>query len=221
MPNCRSCSAPLPADSSFCSYCGTRNDLDVMAMQRFSEEHEESRRLCPDCEVVMETIHLSEDGSFAVERCQACYGLFFDPGEVQAFLEATVAPAFVVNYQEIVNINHERANRDRPVHYVKCPDCGKYMNRVNFGATSGVVMDQCKAHGVWLSNGELIHLMEWKRAGGQLLADQRQKARQEELAARAEQVHPSLPIGFEEPASPHPLNLLFDSAVNLITRLFG
>lgn len=221
MALCSSCSAPLPADTSFCSYCGTRNDLDVLAMQRFNESHEESRRLCPDCQLAMETIHLSGDGSFAVERCPTCFGLFFDPGEVQAFLEATVAPAFVVNYQEMVNINRERANRKRPIHYVKCPGCGKYMNRVNFGSSSGVVMDQCKAHGVWLANGELIHLMEWKRAGGQLLAEQRQKAHREEVAARAAGVRPSLPVDIEAPATEHPLNELLNSAVNLLGRLFG
>ena len=214
MAVCQSCSAPLPSDSSLCSYCGTRNDLDVLAMRRFTEEHTASRRHCPECALPMETIHLSDDDSFAVERCPQCYGLFFDPGEVQVFLEASVAPAFVVNYREISNINRERAGGKRPVYYVPCPECGKLMNRVNFGASSGVVMDQCKAHGVWLDNGELIHLMEWKRAGGELLAEQRRRARAEEAAAST--IRPSFPIEAET----DPLNGLFDSALRLVGKIF-
>jgi Zn-finger nucleic acid-binding protein len=32
-----------------------------------------------------------------------------------------------------------------------------------------VVVDQCRNHGVWLEGGELHRLMEWKKAGGQVL----------------------------------------------------
>lgn len=46
------------------------------------------------------------------------------------------------------------------------------MNRVNFGQRSAVVVDRCLHHGIWLDSGELIHLMEWKKAGGQILHQQ-------------------------------------------------
>ncbi len=220
MANCNSCSAPLPADSSFCSYCGTRNDLDVMAMPRFAAEREASHRHCPDCRELLDAIRLSADGSFAVERCPTCFGLFFDPGEVQAFLEASVAPAFVINYQQIVNVNRERGDQRRPVRYIKCPECGQLMNRVNFGSSSGVVIDQCRAHGVWLDNGELIHLMEWRRAGGQLLAEKRNKARCEEMSAATEKLPSSLPLEDDPDLLGDTLNDLFDSALRLIGRIF-
>jgi Zn-finger nucleic acid-binding protein len=45
------------------------------------------------------------------------------------------------------------------------------MSRHVFGYRSGVVIDQCKGHGVWLDSGEVTHLLEWKKAGGQLLQD--------------------------------------------------
>ena len=119
-------------------------------------------------------------GLFSIERCERCFGLFFDVGEVQAFLEASVSPAFAVNLSEIANINEERATLNRPIRYMKCPECGVLMNRMNFGAMSGVVVDQCKEHGMWLDNGELVHLMEWKKAGGQLLAQKEKIAQQEQ-----------------------------------------
>ena len=175
MPRCSSCSAPLPADTSRCSYCGTRNDMDVLTIDRFAVSRQASRRQCPDCRIPLQTIRLSTDGAFAIERCPTCFGLFFDPGELQAFLAASVSPAFQISTEEIININRERADRDRQVRYIPCPECGILMNRVNFGYRSGVVMDQCRKHGVWLDNGELTHLMEWKKAGGQLLADQKEQ----------------------------------------------
>ena len=61
------------------------------------------------------------------------------------------------------------------------------MNRVNFGRRSGVVIDQCIKHGIWLDSGELTHLLEWKKAGGQLLQEQhaaeleKQKQRQQDV----------------------------------------
>lgn len=225
MPGCASCSAPLPTNTSLCSYCGTRNDLDVMATRRFTGSREGSRRCCPDCRLPMETIRLSDGRDFAVERCPTCFGLFFDPGEVQSFIEESVTPAFVVNYQEIVNINRERANLERTVRYIECPECRKLMNRISFGPTSGVVLDQCKDHGVWLDNGELIHLMEWKRAGGQLLAERRRKPSGEKVAAAAP--HPPFaPVkdvqsAEDAPAPEDPLNNLLDTAVKLLNRLLG
>ena len=192
MSLCQSCSAPLPADTSRCSYCGTRNDMDVLAMNRFAASREESGRQCPDCRIPLQTIRLSADGSFAIERCAVCFGLFFDPGELQALLEASVAPVFAVNLEEIININRERAGKDRPARYIRCPECGTLMNRVNFGYRSGVVMDQCRKHGVWLDNGELIHLLEWKKAGGQLLADQKDQ-QSDRQKTRPAAVPPPLP----------------------------
>jgi len=187
MARCCSCSAPLPADTSSCRYCGTRNDMDFLAVGRFSVSRETSGRQCPHCQVLLQSIRLTPDGAFTIERCEICFGLFFDPGEVQAFLESSVDKAFVINFKEIVNINRDRVAKDRQVRYIKCPECGKFMNRVNFGYRSGVIMDQCKQHGVWLDNGELIHLMEWKKAGGQLLDEQQkvERLKEEQRTARA------------------------------------
>jgi len=182
MALCSSCSAPLPASTCRCSYCGTRNDMDFAGVDRFTIAREQSRRQCPDCAIPLQTVRVDTGaGLFAIERCERCYGLFFDVGEVQAFLEASVAPAFSINLREIATINEDRAATSRPVRYIKCPECGVLMNRVNFSAMSGVVVDQCKEHGMWLDNGELVHLMEWKKSGGQLLAQKKKDAQQHEL----------------------------------------
>jgi Zn-finger nucleic acid-binding protein len=43
------------------------------------------------------------------------------------------------------------------------------MNRKLHGKRSGVIVDCCRDHGLWLDAGELRQLMEWSRAGGEKL----------------------------------------------------
>jgi Zn-finger nucleic acid-binding protein len=175
MAVCKSCSAPLAANTNLCQYCGVRNDVDLQARQDYTVTSQLSDRLCPNCHTFLQTIDLKINGHFYIERCDTCFGLFFDPGEVEELLESSVAGVFSANLALIDTINQERYPLAHKVKYVKCPVCQVLMNRVNFGYRSGVVADQCKAHGIWLDSGEIIHLMEWKKAGGQLLDRQKQE----------------------------------------------
>ncbi|MEW6670428.1 MAG: zf-TFIIB domain-containing protein [Thermodesulfobacteriota bacterium] len=224
MARCCNCSAPLPTDTALCRYCGTRNDMDLSATGRFAVTREESGRQCPHCHIPLQTIRLTPDGAFVIERCPTCFGLFFDPGELQAYLHASVAQAFDINFKEIANISRERGSKDRQVRYIKCPDCGKFMSRINFGYRSGVVLDQCRNHGIWLDNGELIHLMEWKKAGGQLLDEQKkiQLAEEEQRKARAAAIRTSdvIPLSFSSRTDADPGDLA-QAALSLLSKFFG
>lgn len=42
-------------------------------------------------------------------------------------------------------------------------------------------MDRCRHHGVWLDGGELRRLLEWKKAGGQLLHEQLNQKKQNQI----------------------------------------
>jgi Zn-finger nucleic acid-binding protein len=148
----------------------------------------ESERICPRCGIGLETIDLKIDGKFLIERCEQCLGLFFDPAELEAVMQATVSNVFTVNMSQLDSINATMRANDYGVVYIKCPVCAKLMNRVNFGAKSGVIVDRCKEHGVWLDGGELRRLFEWMKAGGKLLdqerEEQRKKAEAEEQQER-------------------------------------
>lgn len=174
MANCKSCSAPLEPDTNRCRYCGVRNDVDLHAKHDFSIENPRSERICPHCNIALQTIDLKVNDHLYIERCSKCFGLFFDPGEIEILLDNAVSGAETINLKHIRNINDDRY-QGKKVKYIKCPVCRILMNRVNFGYRSGVVIDQCKKHGIWLNNGEITHLMEWKKAGGQLLAQQQQQ----------------------------------------------
>lgn len=175
MANCSNCSAPLPPNSIQCDYCGSRNDIDLKGINYYTTHEIEAERVCPRCSIRLITIDLKIDGRFLIERCDQCLGLFFDPGELEALLEATVANVFTINRSELDSINSTMRANDYGVSYIKCPICGKLMNRVNFGTKSGVIVDRCKDHGVWLDGGELRHLFEWMKAGGKLLQQEQLK----------------------------------------------
>ena len=178
MARCKSCSAPLPANSNRCVYCSIRNDVDLHGRLDFSVHSQQSARLCPHCDDPLQTIDLKLNGAFNIERCVSCFGLFFDPGEIETLLESTVSGVFDINFKHLTNINKDRYQNNHTVKYVKCPECREMMRRVNFGHRSGVIIDRCRQHGVWLDSGEITHLMEWKKAGGQILNQKRNKREQ-------------------------------------------
>jgi Zn-finger nucleic acid-binding protein len=184
--NCSNCSAPLPPNSIQCGYCGSRNDIDLKGVHYYTTHESESERICPRCTIRLETIDLKMEGKFLIERCDRCLGLFFDPGELEAVLHATVINVFTINRGELDSINAAMRGNDYGVTYIKCPVCSKIMNRVNFGAKSGVIVDRCKDHGVWLDGGELRHLFEWMKAGGKLL-DQERREQLKKAEAKQEQ----------------------------------
>ena len=176
---CKTCSAPLEPNINRCQYCGVRNDIDLRATEHFSVDNPYSDRICPHCNIALQTISLQVDGHLYIERCSECFGLFFDPGEIEILLNSAVSNVETINFKQIQNINTDRYQA-KEVKYIKCPVCRILMNRQIFGHRSGVVIDQCHKHGIWLDNGEITHLMEWKKAGGQLLNQQKNQQKQQE-----------------------------------------
>ena len=56
-----------------------------------------------------------------------------------------------VDMSVIADAQHERA----------CPHCGQPMTKLNYAYQSGVVVDACADHGIWLDTGEMHHLEAW------------------------------------------------------------
>ena len=175
MANCRNCSAPVPADSIVCAYCGTRNDTDLTGIHEFTEVAPEQERICPRCDIEMKTIDLKIDGTFFIERCEECMGMFFDSGELEALLKATVKNVHHVNHKRLNELYKLQRRDEYGITYIKCPVCENVMNRVNFGQRSGVIIDRCPDHGIWLDGGELRHLLEWVKAGGEMYNAKREE----------------------------------------------
>jgi len=185
--DCLKCGAPLAPKSKLCTYCGARSDLDFgVGMRRTNKT---SERQCPECDIVMHALTLSAEGAEAdVDRCEQCFGIFFDVGELELLTHSMGKSQPHIDRDRLNQLLNEEAPRsDRKTSYVPCPICKTMMNRKGYGSLSGVVIDYCRDHGIWLEGGEYRQIINWINAGGRALDQQQQLESFEKARRRAEQ----------------------------------
>jgi hypothetical protein len=99
------------------------------------------------------------------------------------------------------------------------------MNRRQFLPGSGVIVDECQAHGVWLDLTERQRILEFARSGGAAQALQRMKDERGKAGAKAPDPESGLfsSDGLGGEWIPRPLDLLglnpLDHAVWYVARL--
>ena len=152
------------AGSRFCAHCGAEATRELI---------EEERPLaCPRCREPMQALRL---GATTARECSACGGLWLDPASLQRLSDQREEHADVVSMLAL-RIPTVATPPD-VVRYIPCPVCQKLMNRKNFAQSSGVVLDVCTHHGVWLDRGELERVLGFVAGGGLARAREREKQR--------------------------------------------
>jgi Zn-finger nucleic acid-binding protein len=187
---CPGCGAPAAADAASCDYCGSALATvtcascfaSMFAGSRFCARcgAEATRELiedgaplpCPRCREPMQALRL---GDTAVHECAACGGLWLAPEALQRLSDGREARADVVSALG-ARVPTVRTPPD-VVRYVPCPQCGHLMNRKNFAQSSGVVLDVCATHGVWLDRGERERVLGFVGGGGLARARTREQQR--------------------------------------------
>lgn len=127
---------------------------------------------------------LSYDRGLQLERCPQCGGLWLDPGELDQVGEPPVSSTV-----DVPRLRREMSaitQLDAQVRYRKCPRCEDVMNRINFGAASGVIIDECPKHGVYLDPDELEAIERFVELGGLELGRRSSEERLRRRAVRAE-----------------------------------
>jgi Zn-finger nucleic acid-binding protein len=181
--NCPNCGAPAPAgaDATQCDYCGSRLTSVACpscfgsmfvgsqfcphcgAKAAAAEKGDAAPMPCPGCRGDMPLVTV---GSVETHQCEKCGSVWLAPDvfanlcanqEVRGMFADTLGAQFA---------NPEKKNAAGPVRYVRCATCDKVMNRVNFGKTSGIVVDVCKSHGVWFEADELRRVLDFVANGG-------------------------------------------------------
>lgn len=167
---CTSCGGKLEGTMTFCPFCGVRQDVDLRQIH-YRDLGQDASLPCPECVTPLGVIEFESEPVVRIERCGTCHGMFFNPGELQALLEAQTHPLVWFDGAQIQQIADDFGS-DTRVTYKKCPVCADIMNRINFGKRSAVILDECGAHGIWVEGSELRRLTEWWRAGGKLVYQQ-------------------------------------------------
>ncbi|MEZ4268295.1 MAG: zf-TFIIB domain-containing protein [Myxococcota bacterium] len=129
---------------------------------------------CPDCRTPTEP-RLVGPQQVELDVCPSCNGLWLQPDELGAL---TQRPLFDrPNLAEISRAVRAMARLPDRVVYRQCPMCSNMMTRRNFGEVSGVIVDECQSHGMWLDEGELDAIKRFVAVGGLDLAASRSDER--------------------------------------------
>lgn len=111
---------------------------------------------CPACE---SPLHPEMRGSVEVDLCARCGGVWLDDGELESLLasdENAQAPSPHPSNPAMTG----------PIVYRRCPRCEGWLARNNFRHVSGVIIDTCPDHGVWLDKGEYESIRAFLQSGG-------------------------------------------------------
>lgn len=173
MSQCAHCNAPLPHGQIRCKYCGAANDIDLSGRHHYTTHAPETPRPCPACQTALQTLNIGKGNlPFYIERCAQCQGLFFDPGELDALVRETVQGVYSIDPLRLAALRENAPAEPERIQYRPCPVCHKLMNRQNFGERSGIIIDRCREHGVFLDAGELQRVFQWVHSGGALQTEQ-------------------------------------------------
>lgn len=112
-------------------------------------------RTCPTCAAALQV--LIHEG-VELDRCPQGHGTWLDKGELRAVVASEEAP----RPEHEAEAAHEAARADSGHAVVAesarpsraCPVCGTGMRLTEYAA-SGIAIDECSEHGVWLDDGEL------------------------------------------------------------------
>ena len=117
-----------------------------------------------------------------LDECAKCGGVWIDPGVFERILTSAEAQQDALSM-----LGPARGQTEPKVRYIRCPLCNQQMHRRNYATRSGVIIDFCRDHGLWLDHDELRRIVEFVRTGGlddaaraqaeRELSDQEQKRR--------------------------------------------
>ena len=189
---CTNCSGRLEGTMTFCPFCGVRQDVNLRQIH-FRDLGCDASLPCPHCTTPLGVIEFDSEPKVRIERCTTCYGTFFNPGELEVLLNAHTHPLVWLDPVQLQQIAAD-FSQDPEITYRKCPMCAERMSHINFAGRSGVIVDRCGTHGVWLEGSELRRLLEWWRAGGKLIFQQHEAERAKQLYGRRETERPQVPF---------------------------
>ena len=108
---------------------------------------------CPACK--NEPMIVLELDEVEIDYCTACKGIWLDAGELELLLEDAHERENLLSSFKI-----DSAAGEKPL---KCPICGKRMEKALFGEEQNVRIDKCRRNdGLWFDEGELEQVIAIK-----------------------------------------------------------
>jgi Zn-finger nucleic acid-binding protein/RNA polymerase subunit RPABC4/transcription elongation factor Spt4 len=143
---------------------------------------------CPDCRI---RLGASRVGGVDLESCSRCGGVWLAKGAFDRLAGEREERGAVLGALPGA-AGTKSVALGAPVHYRPCPVCRKFMNRLNYGHVSGVILDVCKEDGLWFDRDELRRVLEFIEAGG---LDKSRARELQDLEERRHQTVAEIPQG--------------------------
>jgi len=149
-------------DTKTCNHCGKEINRAFLVCPLCGGQTIDHRAppapVCPRCRGGLSPYdHEGEE----YDLCPSCGGLWLDRREFRGATRESEVYRKADLEQEFL-----RTPPSDPVAYLACVRCGDMMTRKNFGRISGVMIDECSSHGVWLDAGELEKIRLFIADGG-------------------------------------------------------
>lgn len=181
--NCPNCGGGARPDQTSCDYCGvalafarcpTCFSLAPYQGAKYCAECGDSLRMpakpsadadmefsCPRCKDAR--LKRKQVDNYTVDSCDKCGGVWLDHSVFDKILLHTNQQK---NAQAVLGkLPPKIANLTRhKVSYLPCPECDQLMHRRNFAKKSGVIVDECTAHGIWFDKSELAASIHFVRS---------------------------------------------------------
>ncbi|MDA3961846.1 MAG: zinc ribbon domain-containing protein [Planctomycetota bacterium] len=156
---CPQCMTRISDKAKFCHSCGTGLNSESVGVTASDLD-------CPVCgtgtKLAARTV--AGDGPPVLE-CGTCAGLWLEHDKVEQLAQVAQTKAAAKVEAKSPPAPLKLRQQNGPM-YRDCPACGKMMNRRNYGRVSGIVVDVCRAHGIWFDADELPGILAWIEAGG-------------------------------------------------------
>jgi len=171
---CPACFGRMSSDANFCMSCGVRIQAQALAPLPAAST-------CPRCAGPLRSRRVGAD---QLVECTGCAGLWVEPRLLDRLCEDAGARKSVA--EMIGGMPAPKAAQQHAAAYIRCPNCAQPMNRKNFASISGVLIDVCREHGVWLDHGELARALSFAEGGGLVEARRREVGELERRKQRAQ-----------------------------------
>ena len=203
---CGSCGAHVPdPDAPDCSYCGSAIIRDDKKLSLICPECHgrncEASRFCTGCGVAFSPEAVKIDGhelpcpecgclmppraigGIGINECGNCNGIWAPENRLELLINKAIEAqrrGETIHYAPRVKGGNPVTQQ---VAYRKCPECEAFMQRRNFRKTSGVIIDRCGNHGVWLDADELEQITGFVLSGGNPQAEKMMEEADRDAAA--------------------------------------
>jgi Zn-finger nucleic acid-binding protein len=168
------------AEKNFCSRCQATDTQARIITPAIL-------RPCPRCQGQLSTRMI---GTGLLGQCSRCNGLWIDKPYFDKLMIDPQEQAAAIALEQTATAS---ALDGGFVQYISCLNCAQMMTRSNYDRSSGIIIDLCREHGVWLDYGELRALIEYSR---------NRKSNETEQKARLQQTVSTVAINLVENSQP-------------------